>query len=671
MARPSPPGNIDAAQYSDDGLDFFSDSSDEWEEAAPDDQRCLDSSLSEIGEIVGINGASSFSLPDSVQGAVGKKRKVNPKQKKKKKRGSDKDAACLHQVQLLFSLGRFKRENEICNDSRVHDALFDLIPPKVLNVLLSDESSKVMKVQTLSSFVSFFASTFRCNKTSHDPGFPPISPDRLVSVSRDKSGTPLELNLLFCSILRGMGKPARLVGAMNPISWRKNLSAEAAKNKVSSVDKGRVGGAVAAHMASELLSPKLNENAPTTWVEVFAEAHGEALPPQMDAEFRHGKVSPRSKNEDKPLASRRSSSSLKHRWVHVDCIRNMIDEPSSVEWLRPKGCNLMYVYAIDPTGSLIDVLDRYSFRPSEARKQHFPATYRAHPGWLMEVLQYFGTRSDGDERTELKTLRLNEQMPTSKNAFRTHPLYAIESLLPQNQIVHNGEPVGFFKGEKVFRREAISIVRTEKQWKQMCRIITEDQWDLPAKVVCRKLRSVGGSNSKIDGKLSSDEETPAPNIFRHDPDKETDESIVANVPLFGIWQTEPYVPPSVDEKGRIPRNEFGNWEVWSEGHVPHGAVHIDLPKIASTVKELNVDYVPAVCGFERNQGRTVPVQRGILVLESMAETILAAHERIIQERKKKQMLQHHQKIIGHWQRFLMRYRIKQYVKDKYDDDSDD
>ena len=290
MAHPSPPGNLDAEEYSDDGLDFFSDSSDEWEEAAPNEESSLDGSLSELGSMVGIHGSSSFPLPDSIQGAVGEKRKADPKQKKKKKkkkRGSDKDAACLHQVQLLFSLGRFKRENQICNDSRVHDALFDLIPPKVLNVLLSDESSKVMKVQTLSSFVRFFASTFCCRKTSHDPGFPPMSPDRLVSVSRNKSGTPLELNLLFCSILRAMGKPARLVGAMNPISWRKNLSAEAAKNKASSINKERVGGAVAAHMASELLSPKLNENAPTTWVEVFAEAHGEALPPQMDAEFRH------------------------------------------------------------------------------------------------------------------------------------------------------------------------------------------------------------------------------------------------------------------------------------------------------------------------------------------------------------------------------------------------
>lgn len=43
--------------------------------------------------------------------------------------------------------------------------------------------------------------------------------------------------------------------------------------------------------------------------------------------------------------------------------------------------------------------------------------------------------------------------------------------------------------------------------------------------------------------------------------------------LFGNWQTEVYIPDPV-ENGRVPRNEYGNVELYKESMLPRGGVHL-------------------------------------------------------------------------------------------------
>ena len=44
--------------------------------------------------------------------------------------------------------------------------------------------------------------------------------------------------------------------------------------------------------------------------------------------------------------------------------------------------------------------------------------------------------------------------------------------------------------------------------------------------------------------------------------------------LFGKWQTTQYVPP-VAKDGKVPRNEYGNVDLFKECMLPKGTVHID------------------------------------------------------------------------------------------------
>ena len=44
--------------------------------------------------------------------------------------------------------------------------------------------------------------------------------------------------------------------------------------------------------------------------------------------------------------------------------------------------------------------------------------------------------------------------------------------------------------------------------------------------------------------------------------------------LFGKWQTDAYVPSTATD-GVVPRNEFGNVDLFKKSMLPHGTVHID------------------------------------------------------------------------------------------------
>lgn len=43
--------------------------------------------------------------------------------------------------------------------------------------------------------------------------------------------------------------------------------------------------------------------------------------------------------------------------------------------------------------------------------------------------------------------------------------------------------------------------------------------------------------------------------------------------LYGEWQTQKYQPKAV-QNGRIPRNKFGNVELFHPDMLPAGAVHL-------------------------------------------------------------------------------------------------
>ena len=131
---------------------------------------------------------------------------------------------------------------------------------------------------------------------------------------------------------------------------------------------------------------------------------------------------------------------------------------------------------------------------------------------------------------------------------------------------------------------------------------------------------------------------------------------------YGEWQTYAWEPPPV-ENGKIPVNSHGNWEVWTNAHVPRGAVHIDVPRVDQTAGLLGIPFVRAVVGFKLQPGgKYAPEFGGILVTSASKELICDAHEAMEQERAAMRMKRSVMAIHARWRRLIKALRVRSNVK---------
>lgn len=70
------------------------------------------------------------------------------------------------------------------------------------------------------------------------------------------------------------------------------------------------------------------------------------------------------------------------------------------------------------------------------------------------------------------------------------------------------------------------------------------------------------------------------------------------------------------------QNDRGQVEVWSEKCLPPGTVHLRLPRSAPVAKRLEIDFAPAMVGFDFRNGHCVPVFDGIVVCSEFKDAIL-------------------------------------------------
>lgn len=74
------------------------------------------------------------------------------------------------------------------------------------------------------------------------------------------------------------------------------------------------------------------------------------------------------------------------------------------------------------------------------------------------------------------------------------------------------------------------------------------------------------------------------------------------------------------------QNERGQVDVWSEKCLPPGTVHLRLPRLVPVAKRLEIDFAPAMVGFDFRNGRSIPVYDGIVVCAEFRNAILEVHE---------------------------------------------
>ena len=145
----------------------------------------------------------------------------------------------------------------------------------------------------------------------------------------------------------------------------------------------------------------------------------------------------------------------------------------------------------------------------------------------------------------------------------------------------------------------------------------------------------------------------------HAIDPEDDDDVC--VGLYAAFQTELYVPPPVF-RGQVPRNAYGNLDIYVPSMVPKGGVHIRSPDAAKAARIVGVDYADAVTGFQFKGRHGTTIIQGIVVASQYREAVEAVIHGLTYMKEEAENAQRSAEALRLWRRFLIGLRIAQRVR---------
>lgn len=331
------------------------------------------------------------------------------------------------------------------------------------------------------------------------------------------------------------------------------------------------------------------------------------------------------------------------RWIAVDpIVTGLVSKAAKFE--PPSSCEtnaLSYVIAFEDDGVAKDVTRRYAKAPNAKTRKLRVESIERGQRWFNEAIKLFKRREvldrDQIEDVELSKAEAREGLPKNIQDFKDHPHYALERHLKRNEVIWPQRLVGKINVgkssttnlEPIYRRNDVQIVQSADKWYRVGREIR--QGEQPMKRV--PARSVRRRSLSVD----SDEES-------------------ALTGLYAYSQTEPYIPPPAYQ-GRIPKNAFGNIDVYVPSMVPAGAVHIKHAMAKKAAQLLGVDFADAVTGFQFKGRQGTAVVQGVVValeyMDAVQSVIVGFEQSIEQEEDDLRTLES----LRLWRRFLLGLQI--------------
>lgn len=342
------------------------------------------------------------------------------------------------------------------------------------------------------------------------------------------------------------------------------------------------------------------------------------------------------------------------KWFPVDpMVTETIAKPRSFEPpMADRENNMSYVIAFEDTGDARDVTIRYAKAyNSKTRKNRVEFTHKGDRWWRKVMRTYsrgYKTDLDQIEDNELAGIEGREPMPKNITDFKDHPVYALERHLKRNEIIvatresgkvaagRDPRSPGGKKLENVYRRRDVRIVRSADAWYRLGRDVK--MGEQPMKTVPAKRRP-------DDDAIDEADERPGTNLYTED-------------------QTELYEPPPV-VRGCIPKNSFGNIDIYVSSMVPKGGVHIPYEEASRAARLLGIDFADALTGFEFRGRHGTAVLKGVVVASEYHEAMLAIIEGFRNEKERERERLRAVATLRMWKKFLIGLRIKERV-DGYD-----
>ncbi|KAG2121095.1 Rad4-domain-containing protein [Suillus clintonianus] len=528
------------------------------------------------------------------------------------------------------------------------------------------------------------------------------SPNSLMKHALMQSGSRDTSAQLFTALCRALDIPARLVTSLQSIPWQSGVGKPklkpANKNRPPSGQKGkqRAGDTDVLSQDSEFEDAKAtNPQSPAAIEtnlghsspgETSTQAKGKgkgkgkekARPviylrkPKNHSENRAGTpIRPRAALDPTttpPIFWTEVFSRADGRWLPVDPIRGFVNkrhvfDPSAENTFRngvPQENRMVYVVALEEDGFGRDVTARYAkdYTAKVAKVQRVGIGRRKEwwDGLVRLVTRPYRLQRDETEDAELYNHQLTEGMPTTVAGFKGHPLYALSRHLNREEVIDPPVELGKFRGEPVYPRSSVISLKTAENWMRQGRVVREG---------CQPMKMVKQRAVTIGRKREMELALEKARTDTHGGDGQEDMQ-----GLYARSQTELYMPkPVVD--GKVPKNDFGNIDLYVPSMLPEGSVHIPFKGVAKVAKRLGFDYAEAVTGFEFRNRRAIPIIEGIVVAEENETIIVEAFLEAENDAEEKARVKRLDQVHKRWIRLVQGLRIRDRLRKQYASNTDD
>lgn len=389
------------------------------------------------------------------------------------------------------------------------------------------------------------------------------------------------------------------------------------------------------------------------------------------------------------------------RWVSVvPTRRGSVDALDIIFGERKRGTNadasssMPYVVAFYGDSGARDVTRKYAAAFSQAlhhrtpdwkwweklttrcERVHRDAVARDCSPELRKLIE----SADAAELFEMDTRSSKERVPGTMTEIKNHPLWVVERFLSRSQCIYPRHPVkALIAGEPVFPRSCVKELKSAERWKsESRRRVMDALLDAPvrkihsraaqARVKALERAREGWFRAQAEGskeRLDSEEWRAA--MSARDDCPQDPQTVPGDIALYGEWQTEPWTPPSA-VGGLVPKNDRGNVDLYGNALPPPGTVHINLPRVSKTAKSMNIDYAPALVGFEyKAGGKTLPVFNGIVVCEEFKAELLKRHEEAEEARRIALEEKAFKEACLHWRLLLGAVWTRARLRDEFQD----
>ncbi|KAI1116485.1 Rad4-domain-containing protein [Nemania sp. NC0429] len=582
----------------------------------------------------------------------------------------------IHKFHLLCLLAHVAQRNRWCNDPEVQDSLRPLLTKKMVTQLNPPSHlSQFGQANSLKEGLSLANQMFRMKFQITERGMRralwaetdahlqdyelPADAEGLMEISdfreaaKSLKGSRDLGAQLYCALLRTAGVEARLVCSLQPLSFSstgpymginskksQKLTLEEKYAKQAKPDESLEAPADA--YAS--LPPRRRLGHPN--------AAAYRLPEIVSGPSRHVVPAPRPKKireSSYPIYWVEVLDEGHQKWQPTDPLvtdtywRPQKFEPPAVD---RENC-MTYVVGFEEGGIVKDVTRRYTKAyNAKTRRMRIESAMSDGDRWWRKALRAYsrGYWSDLDqiEANELSAIEGREPMPRNIVDFKDHPVYALERHLRQHEVlVPNAAPSGTVGAgskaplEKVYRRRDVRFARSREKWYRLGREVLPNE--IPVKFITKPPKPHDG--------LHSDEA------------RELGEGETNGTPLYTMDQTEVYkAPPIVN--GKIPKNRYGNLDLYVPSMVPQGGVYIDDDLGARAAFTLGIDYAPALTGFHFSGRKGTAVLRGVVVAAEHEEAMRAVINGLQDQEVEMERERRSRQALSMWRLFLMNLRIR-------------